>query len=490
MTPSTPVASALEMKAPFRRSPEVLTPIPARLHGALPEWLKGELVRTCPAIFDYNGWHASHWFDGLGMLYAFEIGEGSAVTFRSRLLETDIKGDLGKGRAEMASFGTPVVRSFWTRLFKPVPTATDNANVNILKLGGDLVAMTESDRQLAVDPKTLAVKGPISYSDELSGAIMSAHPQFDFAEQRVVNVATRFGASPSLAVYDHAPGGRTRRLVASVKTNRIPYQHSFGLTPRSAILILHPFSIRPTSMLWSNRGFIDHFAWLPETGTRLVIVDRRTGATRECKTDPFFCFHVVNAFEASGETVLDLLVYPNADIVEKLRVASLSQSLPDLRPELVRLRMRPGAERAELERIGDVGFEFPQINYRRSTGEEYRFVWGAANGPSERGYDSSIVKLDLRSGQATSFAEGDYIFGEPIFVARPGAGAEDEGVILSVGTRQTSDQAALAVLDAQSLNLMALAEIDTAIPLGFHGSFVRNAQAAEATSPGRISPAA
>ncbi len=39
--------------------------------GTIPDWLRGEVVRTCPVIFETNGWRAQHWFDGLGMIYAF-----------------------------------------------------------------------------------------------------------------------------------------------------------------------------------------------------------------------------------------------------------------------------------------------------------------------------------------------------------------------------------------------------------------------------------
>ncbi len=37
-------------------------------------------------------------------------------------------------------------------------------NVNIVKMGEDLVALTEGDRQLRVDARTLRELGPVSYA--------------------------------------------------------------------------------------------------------------------------------------------------------------------------------------------------------------------------------------------------------------------------------------------------------------------------------------
>lgn len=468
------VPSSIEAISPFRRSPAVETPLAAAVRGEIPAWLRGELVRTCPAVFESSGWRAEHWFDGLGMLYAFEIGE-SSVAFRSRLLDCETARHAAEGKAPLASFSTPIARSLWRRIFEPVPRPTDNTNVNIVKLGDELVAMTEADRQLSIDPATLAVRGPVAYErDELAGAIMSAHPHFDFQKRRVVNVATKLGSQGVVSIYEHAPEARRRTLVGAWRTPRLPYVHSFGLTPRNAILIAHPFSVSPVSLLWSNRGFIDHFTWQPEQGTRLVVMDRATGKTREHLTDPMFVFHTVNAFERDGATVLDLLAYESADIVSALRVDRLSEQLPDLRPRYLRATMEPGRERATLEPLGDVGFEFPAIHYKRVNGGEYRYAWGASDAPLNGGYASAIVKVDLAHGTSRSYADGTHVFGEPVFVARPGALDEDDGVLVTVGSSKLADSSVLAVLDAKTLSLVASAEVPSAIPLGFHGSFIRS----------------
>ena len=242
--------------------------------------------------------------------------------------------------------------------------------------------MTEGDRQLVIDDETLAAVRPVAYSkDALGGAIMSAHPHFDFERARVVNAATKFGVGGVISIYEHAPAARQRDVVGSWRTNRVPYVHTFGLTPRHAILVAHPFAVNPVKMLWSSKGYIDHFEWHPQEGTRLVVIDRSSGEVREHVTEAFFVFHTVNAFERGGETVLDLLAYPNADIMASLRTDRMIAERPDLRPSLVRIVMRPGVERAKVEKLSDIGFEFPSTHYKLVSGRPYRFAYGASDGP-------------------------------------------------------------------------------------------------------------
>ena len=159
----------LESLAPFRRSPDVGAPRDAIVTGTIPEWLQGDLVRTCPAVFDQGSWQARHWFDGLAQVYAFRIA-GASVTFQSRLLDSEAASEIAEGRARLASFGTPTARTLWQRLVQPVQRSTDNTNVNIVRMGGDLVALTEGARQMRIDGASLRSLGTMVYRrDGLDG---------------------------------------------------------------------------------------------------------------------------------------------------------------------------------------------------------------------------------------------------------------------------------------------------------------------------------
>src|SRR6185295_20235062 len=104
----------------------------------------------------------------------------------------------------------------------------------------------------------------------------------------------------------------------------------------------------------------------------------------------------------------------------------------------------------------------------------YRFAYGASDGHQAGGaYTSDIVKIDLETGGSKSFSHDTHIFGEPLFVSRPGGEDEDDGVLVTVGSSQDADSSVLAIIDARTMTRVAIAQVPGSIPLGFHGSFVR-----------------
>jgi len=473
-TATTNVPSSLDSRTIFRSAP-ARPSARATVRGAVPEWLCGDLVRTAPACFALGGWRAAHWFDGLGLIYAFRLdGE---VRFEQRVLESEARRRIEGGFDDTPHFGTPMKRAFFDRLFHPVPRPNDNTNVHVLPLGGELVAMTETTVQHVIDRASLRVSGQVSYADAHGDLFMLAHPHADFARGAVVNVATELGARSGLVVYEHPFASRSRTIVGRVRSSEVPYLHSFGLTERHAVLLGGPYTVTSWRLLWSDRGYVDHFRWQPEHGTTIDLVDRGSGEVRRHRAPAMFVFHTINTFERGDETVHDVLAYDDAAIVERLSVDRLGDAgLPDLRPRPTRLVMRPGVEDALVEPLADFGFEFPGVDYRRFAGRDYRVAFGAENGPEKDGYVSSIVRLDVATGAKKALREPGFVFGEPVFVGRPGGSGEGDGVLLSVASHASEDRAALAIVDAASLDVVAWCEVPLPIPLGFHGSFVRAAR--------------
>ncbi len=476
-TQDAPVASHTRASAPERAlgppvrwSQRAQQELPVTVSGELPSWLRGQLVRTAPAAFSYGGVAVEHWFDAHALIYAFTLGQG--VHFRQQLLATQHRAELARGRNGVASFGTNMQRSFLRRLFQPIPPFTDNANVNVVPWQGQWLAMTESPHQHVIDRATLASSGLYRYDDELPGSMaMSAHPHYESASSSLVNVGTTFGAKSALVVFRQHKSGRRREVEGRLPVKRVPYVHAFGLTPRSAVLIDQPLSVNPLRMLFSDKAYIRHFVWQPERGTRLWKLDRRSGAFTAYETDALFCFHIANAFEDGDDVVLDFCAFDDPGIVDALYVDALARTKPAVMPRFVRARLSPGKTRAELEPLSDVRFDFPQIAYRARQGQPYRFVWGAALAPAGAGWSSVLHKVDTHTGDARTYADPTFTYGEPVFVARPGAEAEDEGVLLTIGSHVHDECSRLLVLDAVTLEPLARCDAALSIPLGFHGNF-------------------
>jgi carotenoid cleavage dioxygenase-like enzyme len=451
---------AAEIVAPYRRPPDDAGSYPARWQGRLPEWLRGSVVRTAPAVFGLPGWRSGHLFDGLGAMFAWRVQSEPRLDWR--LLDCEASRDARRGRSRLATFGTRMRRPWWLRLFQPVPRISDNVNVNVQPFAGGLVAMTEAPKQALIDPESLAVKEWLRYDDELGAVSMTAHPVLERDAGLAVNVAQVFGPRSECVLYQHGVNERRRRVLARWASREQPYVHSFGLTPRHAVLVDHPLRVLPRAMLWSEKPYIEHFRWRPERGTRLVLLDRGGGATRIAESEACFVFHVANAWEERDATVIDALAYPDPGIVAELRVENLANA-PTVKPDYVRMRITAHG-RVELERR-EARFDFPSV-HPRLTGREHRYCWGADP------WCSTLHKLDTRAGGAKIARLEGWMAGEPLFVAEPGAGAEDAGVLLAAASHAERSAAALFVVDAATMDVLAVAEAPVDVPLGFHGTFI------------------
>lgn len=466
------VAPALE-RAPFRWSQRARHSLPVHVRGEVPGWLKGQLLRTAPAVFHGEGYRAAHWFDGLALLYSFRF-EGGAVRFDQRQLDSRAAELAARGDGNLGSFGTAIERSFWQRLTHPAPPLTDNTNVNVIPWQGQWLAMTETPMQHVIGGDDIATRGVCKYEDGLPASMnTTAHPHFDFAGNALVNLGTTFGPKTEIHVFRQGPRDKGRTLEGKLAFDSAPYLHDFGVTERHVVLIDHPFRVRALPMLWSNKAFIDHFKWQPETGTRLWKFDRKRATWTAYEADALFCFHVVNTFEEGDDVVFDFVAFDDPSVIAELSTEKLARgSLPNFAPRFVRARLRPGQQRVQLEQLSNVGFDFPAISYARVHGRPYRYAWGASFHATSRGdWQSEIVRIDLQQPEVRRFAERELIYGEPVFVPRPGAALEDDGVLLTLGSHLHDERASLAVLDASTLRPLAHCDVELSLPLGFHGNF-------------------
>jgi beta,beta-carotene 9',10'-dioxygenase len=145
--------------------------------GALPSWLTGSLLRIGPAKFEAGERSVNHWFDGFSMLHRFTLADGR-ISYANRFLETRAyRAASERGEIAYSEFATDPCRS----LFKRVqafftPRISDNANVNVSRLGDQVVAMTETPLPIIFDPATLRAAGVAS---KAPGEHTTAHPHLD-----------------------------------------------------------------------------------------------------------------------------------------------------------------------------------------------------------------------------------------------------------------------------------------------------------------------
>jgi beta,beta-carotene 9',10'-dioxygenase len=437
--------------------------------GELPPWLQGSLIRTGPAKWEVGEQSMNHWFDGLAMLHRFSFADGE-VSYANRFLETKAyRAAKETGEITYSEFATDPCRSLYQRVTAMFsPKFTDNANVNLVKLGERFVAMTETPIPVQFDADTLAAAG-VAY--DVPGMLTTAHPHLDRETKGMLNYAAKLGPRSSYRFFLVRPDARKPEVIASKPVRHPAYMHSFGLTERWIVLAEFPFVVNPPSLALSGRPYIENYRWKPELGTRFHLFDRASGeSVGPFETDARFGFHFVNAYEEGDEVVADICTFPDAGIVQDLYLENLRAGKPVAQPSLERFRIAPGTGDVSIERLVDEYLELPRINYGRCNERPYRYVWGVG---SDGGWLDRIVKADVvERGAATWHEEGCYP-GEPVFVAAPGAEGEDEGVLLSVVLDARKGNSFLLVLDAASLEERARAEVPHHIPFGFHGQFAR-----------------
>jgi beta,beta-carotene 9',10'-dioxygenase len=437
------------------------------VEGRLPDWLQGSLVRTAPAKWEIGARTMNHWFDGFAMLHRFGISDGE-VSYANRFLHTRAyRAAEEKGEIVYSEFATDPCRSLFARVFSMFsPKISDNANVNLVKLGDRYISMTETPIPVEFDGETLETVG-VAY--EAPGLLTTAHPHLDRASRAMLNYAAKLGPRNRYRFFHVPPDQGGPRVIAELPVKKPAYMHSFGLTERWLVLAEFPFVVNPVSIPLSGRPYIENYRWKPELGTKITLIDRSSGeATGPFETDAFFCFHHANAYEENGSVVVDACTYADAHIVEDLYLDRLREGKPADRAELRRFRIDLSSGEVAHEQLAE-GFELPRINYGRNNERPYRYVWGV---DGKSGWLDRIVKTDVETSSTTEWAEDGCSPGEPVFVAAPRAEREDEGVLLSVVFDSSSGDSFLLVLDAADLGELARAEAPHGIPYGFHGQFV------------------
>ncbi|KXZ54301.1 hypothetical protein GPECTOR_5g387 [Gonium pectorale] len=510
--PSTTVTRAAR-RALFSPATEHVAEAPARLVcGRLPAWLSGRLMLN--GCGEYRG--MQHLFDGYACLSGVRLdGPAGTATASQRFLDSDAYGHFKRtGRLKHREFGTappaplgggPVGRA--AALVKSLVAAfagrqgySDNASVSLTPLpGGQLLALSEAlPAAYRVDGTSLATGGQVRYRDGVPGDITTAHPKV-LPDGTIVNFSRSlpFGG---YHVYVQDPTSLERKQVAFVR-DRDPlapcWVHDMAATANYLVIVEPPlFMNLGALMTGAQRPFV-FMDWKPEAGSRVHVVSLSgSGAVVTHTAPPLFTFHFANAFErpaASGygiEICVDFSVYNDPEIVNDLSLDRLN-AFPgkDISPSWLRRLTIPLAD-ADGRPVGPSVLatptplirdecsygnfvEFPIIN-PMFRGLPYRYAYTtAAVRPTNM--SNALARHDLADGTSRLWHAPGGMPGEPLFVPRPGAVAEDDGMVLAALARGDG-RSSVVVLDGASMQLVAEVELPFCVPYRFHGTFVADGE--------------
>jgi carotenoid cleavage dioxygenase len=431
------------------------------VEGSLPDQLVGAYVRNGPnPKFTPLG---SYTFpmEGDGMLHGVWL-EGGRARYRNRWVET--AGLRAEERAGKALFGGLMTPAFVDpSLLGPDPDPgwpiKLDAFINIVRHGGRFLALEEGTPPYEVTPD-LATVGRHDFAGALPDGLC-AHPKVDPTTGEMV--VFRYDVTEPFLTWAviGADGTVTRPATAIQAVDRGFMVHDCAITGRYLVLFLGPAVFDLDAMAAGG----PLLRWEPELGMRIALVPRDgVTPTRWIETDPFWVWHVANAYDDGSRVVVD---YPRFNTLAFLD----RDGLPGGR--YTQAVLDPEAGTMQDTTIHDGISEFPRID-ERLLGRRHRYVTvGAASGPAlTSGEHDVLCRADLTTGAWETYETGATI-GEVVFAPRPGGTDELDGWYLTFGTSLDDGHSALWVWDAGDFPgpPRARVRIPQRVPNGLHGNW-------------------
>jgi all-trans-8'-apo-beta-carotenal 15,15'-oxygenase len=452
------------------------------IEGEIPQELEGTLFRNGPGLFDINGQHIHHPFDGDGMISKITFTNGRAH-FRNRFIQTEAYLQEQKAGKIIyrGVFGTQKPGGWLANIFDF--KLKNIANTNVIYWGDKLLALWEAAEPHLLDPVTLETLGKEYFNGVLSsGEAFAAHPHIDPAcamdngNPCMVNFSIKPGLSTTITVFELDLTGKIIRKHA----HSVPgfcFIHDFVITENYCIFFQNPVAFNPIPFALGMRGAGECIKFQPNQPTKAIVISRnpQEKEVKVFETQSGFVFHHANAFEKDGEIVIDSICYETLPEVEPgsdFRQVDFDALKPG---QLWRFHLNLEHLTVERELIEPRCCEFPCLHPDKVARSHRYLYMGAAHGEAGHAPLQAFVKVDVETGSKQLWSAAPRGFtGEPIFVPRPNGTSEDDGWVLGLVYDSDQHRSDVVILDAKDFNKGAVARLHLKhhVPYGLHGNFV------------------
>jgi carotenoid cleavage dioxygenase-like enzyme len=431
------------------------------VHGRAPAGLEGTLFRNGPGKVRRPGGSATHWFDGDGLMRSFTLNDGT-VTLAARFADTPKR----RWESEIDAVVTP---GFGTAGDSRARIGSNDdanaANTAVMVTGDKVWALWEGGSPLRMDAGTLATEQFVSLRDDLRGMPFQAHPRFA-PDGTVWNV----GMQGDQAVVWHLNRDGSLIDAQVVTLPRASYLHDFTATARHLVFVLQPWVFDHPGM-----PFLTQFAWKPELGTQVLVVDKADlSRTRLFELETFSFFHLGDGWEEADGTIrFDVAAnVDNTFAVEGARVLVAGHGTVPGQPSVLKLVTLHADGRAGIVSSGQAA-EFPKGDPRRA-GLARDLTVHVAGERAGRPLPNGLAIQDWKTGRSHGFNFDDTeIMEEAVFVPRPGKTAERDAWLVAPSINLAEGVTELHVFDVAHVEdgPVATWRADVALPAGFHGAW-------------------
>ena len=419
-----------------------------------------------------NGKRYTHWFDGDGGILDIQLnGQGQAIASMKRLETPGFIKEQQAGQVLYPSYGTATtkaLRKILRRQFKNV------ANTNVISLNDQLYALVESSPPTMVNKETLARAGENTFGGVIKGGF-SAHPHRHADGKTVFNVGMELGLRPNLHVYAMRQSKQCQRLL-TISNPHSAMLHDFALTQKHMVLIQPPLHLDFKKVIESKGAVSDGLVWDGTRGTKITIIPLNAPEKHQSWTvDPFYQWHIGNAWEEGHEMFIDMVKY--ADFSSNKALGNLIHgdgNTGELNGRLTRLRFNPRTGVASPLFEASHSGEFPQTS-ASIWSKKNRLMYLAEHSTeavSRAGLPDTLSQYDLETGRRNGIQLIPLSYpSEPIAVPKKNAKHPEESWILSVIYDAQSQTSRLAVFDSEAFSAgpVATADFGRPIPMTFHG---------------------
>ena len=386
------------------------------------------------------------------MVHGLRLRDGKAEWYRNRWVRNNDVADL---------LNEPRPASDW-----PADHGQFAANTNVIGHNGKTFAIVEAGSppiELSYDLDTVRV----SNLDGTLPHAFSAHPKKDPVTGELHVMTYFWGWGNQVQYLVVGTDGRVRRHV-DIPTTGGPMIHDIAFTQKY-ILVFDLPTVFNLEAAMSGQGL--PYFWDHDYPARIGLLPREGDGddVKWIDVDPCYLFHPMNAYDDGDEVVLDAARH--SKMFDKER-----RGPSEGPPTLDRWRLNAVTGTHTHERIDDRPQEFPRIN-ESLIGLRNQFGYTAGIGAGFKQDTLIKVNLDSRKVEARNDT-ARYGYGEPVFIPREGATAEDDGYVMALRLDTETQTSDLAIFNAQAIteDPIAVVHVPARIPNGFHGNWIPDGQ--------------
>lgn len=433
------------------------------IQGEVPVGLNGALFR-CGPDRQYPPMTGDDIFiDGEGMAHMFRF-EGGHVDYFSRWVRTERF--VLQEKARRSLFGR--YRNRYTNDPSVAGAHMGTANTNLIWHAGKLLCLKEDDLPYELDPATLETRRKYDYEGTVKAVSMTAHPKVDWITNDLLTFSYQAKGDATTDVVFYVIGGDGK-----IKTEiwfNMPWPamvHDFAVTQTHAVFAFFPM-MTDLEVLKSGGPF---YQYHPDKQTMVAVVPRDGTAEdiRWFRGPNTTAGHMLNATNEGSKVHLDLCLYQGNCF--PFFPTPKGETTPVVPPILTRLTMDLESNSDEFAQtvLTPAPCEMPRTDDRYQ-GRPYRYGFMICY----RGGDGTSVigKLDLTTGEMTTWAPGPNAgVQEPQFVPRAPDAPEGDGWLLVLVNRIDQNRSDLAILDAVTMEEVALLKLPIKVRATFHGTW-------------------